>query len=103
MQFYPLEKLINLYDGYRQSFRLGDNQLLLVQTDNELFLLESRCPHQGQSLAKAVISGDTIRCPSHAYEFSLRSGKPLRNTAEACRALRVYPVSYEGRDVGVVL
>ena len=102
MQFYPLEKLVNLYDGYCQLFRIGNEQLLLVQTEQQLYIFESHCPHNGHSLAEAVISSDTVKCSRHDYHFCLRSGKVISGTGQPCRNLIVYTVSYEGRNVGVV-
>jgi nitrite reductase/ring-hydroxylating ferredoxin subunit len=103
MQFYPLEKLVNLYEGYCQLFRLGTHQLLLVQAEQQLYIFESHCPHNGHSLAGASISSDIIQCSRHDYHFCLRSGKVIKGSGQPCRNLRVYTVSYEGRDVGVVL
>ncbi len=103
MQFHRLEKLVNLHDGYSQLFRVGVHQLLLVQFEQQLYIFESHCPHNGHSLAGAVISSDIIRCPRHDYHFCLRSGEVVKGAGQPCRNLKVYTVSYEGRDVGVVL
>lgn len=103
MQFYPLEKLINLFDGYRQPFRVGGHQLMLVQAGTQTFITESHCPHKGHPLSQATITDDSIHCPLHSYQFCLRTGKALQSPGEPCRALKVYEVSYEGRDIGVVL
>lgn len=103
MQFHVLEKLINLHEGYRRLFRVDGNQLLLMQEHGELFIIESHCPHKGHPLLEALTDGNELRCPLHGYRFSLQSGQLLQASGEACRGLKVYPVSYEGRDVGVVL
>ena len=50
MRFYPLEKLINLHDGYRRVFRIDHQSLLLLQRGGELYLLESSCPHREHPL-----------------------------------------------------
>ena len=60
MRYYALEKLINLHDGYRKTFKIDDHHLLLVQEEGERFLVESFCPHREHSLLEATIFGDTI-------------------------------------------
>ena len=55
MRFQPLEKLINLHDGYRPQFKIDSLQLLLIQERGELFLFEANCPHRGHPLAQATI------------------------------------------------
>ena len=103
MRFYPLEKLINLHDGYRRVFKIDSHALLLLQHDGALHLIQATCPHRAQGLDEAVIQGDQLECPLHGYRFSLRDGTVLRASEEPCRGLKVYPLEYEGNEVGVLL
>ncbi len=41
MRFYPLEKLINLHDGYTRQYKIDSLQLLLLQRDGQLHLIEA--------------------------------------------------------------
>jgi nitrite reductase/ring-hydroxylating ferredoxin subunit len=103
MRFYPLEKLINLHDGYIRKFKIDELQLLLIKHRGELYLLEALCPHRNYPLDEALITDGVIRCPSHQYEFSMVDGRLLRATEDACRGLRTFTVIYEGNEVGVML
>ena len=58
MRFLPLEKLINLHDGYRRRFRVDALEVLLLQEAGALHILESRCPHRGHPLDEADILGE---------------------------------------------
>jgi nitrite reductase/ring-hydroxylating ferredoxin subunit len=102
MRFVPLEKLINLAEGYRREFRIDYHRLLLLQLKGELHLIEAVCPHQEHPLVEAWLEGDTLVCPLHSYKFSLLTGNLLHYTEEPCRPLRVWPVVYEGADVGLM-
>lgn len=103
MQFYGLEKLINLHEGYRRAFKIDAHQLLLLQVDGECYLIERYCPHREQALDNAESRGGTLVCPKHHYRFDLDSGAVIRQTEEPCRKLRRYPLVYEGTEVGVML
>jgi nitrite reductase/ring-hydroxylating ferredoxin subunit len=102
VRFVALEKLINLHDGYRREFRLGFQRLLLLQHAGNHYLIEARCPHLEHPLEEAWLEGDDILCPLHGYRFSLLTGRLIESTREDCRPLRVWPVAYEGSEVGVV-
>ncbi len=103
MRFYPLEKLINLHDGYTGHFRIDHRQLLLFQREGERHLIEATCPHRAHPLDQASLERDTIQCPLHHYRFSLRDGGLIQASEEPCRNLKVYELLYEGNEVGVML
>lgn len=103
MRFYPLAKLIDLYDGYLRQFKIDGLQLLLLQHHGELHLVEAHCPHRGHPLATASIIDGVLSCSLHGYRFSLVNGRLLHATEEPCRALRRFEVVYSGTEVGVML
>ncbi len=102
MRFLALEKLINLHDGYRREFKIDNHRLLLLQHDGEHHVIEAYCPHQEHPLMEARLENGALRCPLHGYRFALHSGDLLASTRVDCRPLRVWPVVYEGADLGVV-
>ncbi|WP_019530123.1 Rieske (2Fe-2S) protein [Dasania marina] len=103
MQFYSLEKLINLHDGYRKQIKIDHHNLLLIQNGDTVSLLESLCPHRGHPLSVADISSNKLRCPLHGYEFAIATGKLLHYSEEPCRALKIYELSDQGNELGVWL
>ena len=102
MHFYPLEKFINLHDGYRRTFKIDQHRLLLLQESGEQYLIEALCPHRGHPLETASIQNHLLRCPLHNYEFDLRSGRVCTATEETCRALRRYELVARATDIGVM-
>ena len=103
MRFQPLEKLINLHDNYRRQFRIDHLALLLLQHEGELYLIETRCPHREHPLDTANIAQGVLECPLHRYRFSLADGRLLHASEEPCRQLKIWPVIYEGNEVGLLL
>jgi nitrite reductase/ring-hydroxylating ferredoxin subunit len=103
MRFQSLERLINLHDGYRNTFKIDNLQLLLRQEHGVLMLLEAFCPHRAHPLAEAIISDGILECPLHGYRFAIANGRPVRTDKEDCRHLRVFELIYEGNEVGLML
>ena len=102
MAFVALERLLNLYDGYRQVFRLGGREWILLQEDGRLYCIANQCPHLQAPLARATVSGGVLRCPAHGIEFELRTGMPV-NPLSCRHALTFLPLIYEGNQVGLDL
>lgn len=103
MRFYPLEKLINLHEGYMRKFKIDNLQLLLIQNEKELHLIEANCPHKAHPLDTASIENGLVRCALHQYQFAITDGRLLHYTEEPCRGLRTWKLHYEGNEVGVML
>ena len=103
MQFFSLEKLINLHNRYTRKFKIDNLSLLLLQRSDELFLIEARCPHREHPLDEASIRDGIIQCALHQYQFAIHDGRLLQHTEDPCRGLKTYQLTYRGNEVGVML
>ncbi|UVJ42623.1 Rieske (2Fe-2S) protein [Pseudomonas sp. LS1212] len=96
--FVPLERLINLDEGYRNTFQVAGRRLLLLVLDNQPLLMEDSCPHRGAPLHMATLSNGVLRCQRHGMAFQLPSGRPLQ---EGCAGLMMLEIAYEGDRIGI--
>ena len=103
MNFYPLEKLHRLYDGYIKPFKVAGRDLLLVQDSGSAYLISNRCPHMDAPLTHASLRGGLLRCPMHGIEFDLQSGGARGGPAACLPSLEKFPIVYEGNQLGVML
>jgi NADPH-dependent 2,4-dienoyl-CoA reductase/sulfur reductase-like enzyme/nitrite reductase/ring-hydroxylating ferredoxin subunit len=71
--------------------RVGDDNVLLIQSGGEFFAIEPTCSHYQGPLVEGFVSEGTIRCPWHHACFDLRTGEALR--APAFDRLRTWKVS----------
>lgn len=62
----------------------------IVRCGGELYAVEDRCTHDGESLGEAPVEDCQIICPRHGSRFCLRSGEAL--TPPAYEPLRTYRV-----------
>ena len=78
---------------------VGDEEVLLVQSGEEIFAVAAHCTHYHGPLAEGLIVGESVRCPWHHACFDLRTG-------EAVRAPALSPVAcwkVETRDGRVIV
>ncbi len=102
MQYVVLEKLKNLYDGYRQVFMVEGVEILLLQENGRRYLIQANCPHSDWSMQSAHVMGNIISCSNHGWSFDMFSGRPENARAGNCR-LKCYKIAYEQNTIGVVL
>ena len=70
--------------------------VVVVRCGSELYAVEDRCTHDGESLGEAPVENCQIICPRHGSHFCLRTGEAL--TPPAYEPLRTYRVrTQEGR------
>ncbi len=78
---------------------VGDQEVLLVRADAEVFAIDAHCSHYHGPLAEGLVVGESIRCPWHHACFDLRTGEASR--APALTALAVWQVEHEGDRIFV--
>jgi NADPH-dependent 2,4-dienoyl-CoA reductase/sulfur reductase-like enzyme/nitrite reductase/ring-hydroxylating ferredoxin subunit len=79
--------------------RVGDADVVLARSGNELFAIRAQCSHYRGPLVEGLIVGDTVRCPWHHACFSLRTGEALR--APALDPLPCWRVERDGDRIFV--
>ena len=88
-----------LPDGGMILGRVGEDDVVLARSGNELFAIRAQCSHYRGPLVDGIVVGDTVRCPWHHACFSLRTGEPLR--APALDPIPCWRVDREGDRVFV--
>jgi 3-phenylpropionate/trans-cinnamate dioxygenase ferredoxin component len=71
--------------------------VVVVRCGTELYAVEDRCTHDGESLGGAQVEDCQIICPRHFAHFCLRTGEAL--TPPAYEPLRTYRAREEGGRV----
>ncbi len=67
--------------------------VVVVRCGQELYAVEDRCTHDGESFTGAEVEDCELVCPRHGSHFSLQSGEAL--TPPAYEPLRTYAVRAE--------
>jgi 3-phenylpropionate/trans-cinnamate dioxygenase ferredoxin component len=64
--------------------------VVVVRCGQELYAVEDRCTHDGESFAGAEVESCELICPRHGSHFDLRTGEAL--TPPAYEPVRTYAV-----------
>jgi len=102
MPYHKIEENTNLTEGYKKSFTVDGQNLLLVYQDNEPFILENKCGHMEMELDDAELSKGVILCNYHGVGFELRTGAVISNKDNA-RPLKIFTPVIKDTEVGVDL
>src|SRR6201989_2532850 len=78
---------------------VGDQDVLLVRSEGEIFAIDAHCSHYHGPLAEGLVVGHSVRCPWHHACFDLRTGEATR--APALRPLTVWQVEQESGRIFV--
>ncbi len=87
------------FEGKTLLGHVGDQDVLLVRTETEIFAIDAQCSHYHGPLAEGLVVGHSVRCPWHHACFDLRTGEATR--APALSSLSVWKVEQQGDRIFV--
>ncbi len=56
---------------------VGESIVVVVNVDGMFFAMDGICAHQGGPLSKGVLSGCTLTCPWHGWQYNVETGQQL--------------------------
>ncbi len=86
-----------LKNGERKSVFVDDIPALIVRIDDDYYVVEDVCSHDGQPLGDGPIENCGIQCSRHGARFDLKTGDAL--CMPATKPIRTFQV--EVRDDGI--
>ena len=90
-----------LPEGEMKAFKIGDDEILLVNHNNQIYATGAHCPHYGAPLEKGIFYEDRIICPWHHTCYQASTGKLLE--PPAFDDLPVYPTTIKEGEIYVDL
>ncbi len=87
----------DIASGEMKRVEAGGEQILLANVDGTYHAVGDECTHEYASLSEGELAGETVECPLHSSQFSVRTGKVEFPPAD--EDLPVYSVRVEGDDI----
>ena len=84
--------------GGRKLFRHYDKRIALFRTEQTIYAIDNRCPHQGYALLQGDVKSEQLTCAWHNWKFELDEGGFCSFGGESVRS---YPVDVRGGQVFV--
>ena len=87
-----------LWDGEMAAFRIAGGDVLVVRIDGCYRAYQDSCPHQHMPLTDGTLTGTTLTCRHHMWQFDVRTGRGIN---PAAARLARHPVAVEAGGVWV--
>jgi toluene monooxygenase system ferredoxin subunit len=100
MSFRRVASLDDLWSGEMMGLEVDGSEILLVNIDDHVYAYEDVCPHQKSRLSEGDLTGKTLRCARHFWEFNVCTGQGI-NPQNAC--LKEFPVACQSGEILVDL
>lgn len=83
----PVARIEELKHGPQRAVLLGEALAVFLTEDGEPAVLADRCAHRGASLAMGRVTGESLQCPYHGWEWAGTDGVCTRIPSLADQAL----------------
>lgn len=98
--FVKVVSLSQLEAGSCMTVDVGGKAVALFNVDGTVYALDNTCLHRGGPLGEGMLEGDVVTCPWHMWQYNVRTGENVRNSAIK---VAQYAVQVEGNDIKVAV
>ena len=86
--------------GTGKTVEVGDKSIAVFNCDGTFYAVDNTCKHQGGPLGEGDLSGTSVTCPWHGWEYDVTTGAC---SMDASISVQKFNVKVEGQDVLVSL
>jgi 3-phenylpropionate/trans-cinnamate dioxygenase ferredoxin subunit len=79
---YDVAAVGEIAPGEAKLVEAGGKEIALFNCGGDYYALDNDCTHVGGPLCEGEITGDTVICPWHGSEFSIRTGEVIGPPAD---------------------
>ena len=87
-------------DGERRIVQVDDRSIGVFHHQGEWVALSNSCLHRSGPVCAGKLSGDTLTCPWHGYQYDVTDGKML---IDPSAKLSIYPVEIRDDEVHLIV
>lgn len=73
MEYYVTDVKTLKTEGMMQV-EVAYRMILIIYTEDGVYAIQDKCPHQGVTLSTGKVEGDTIKCKEHGLPISFKTG-----------------------------
>lgn len=98
MAFLRATKRDEVPPGTVRELQLDGKVIALANVGGRLYAVNNVCLHRGGPLGQGELTGQTVTCPWHGWQYDVATGKALMNPSVGVES---YPVELRGDDIYV--
>lgn len=98
-EFQEVAKLSDIPEEAGLCVTVGKLKIGLFRHKGEVYAINNVCPHQGAPLSEGFFDDGIVRCPVHAWEICVETGRVINRTEK----VDTYPVRVDGETVSVAI
>ena len=98
MAFLRVLKKDEVPAGMIRELQIDGKVLALANVDGKFYAIDNVCLHRGGPLAEGELSGHSVTCPWHGWQYDVTTGKSIMNPAVG---VQTYAVEVRGDDIYV--
>ncbi|HTU34938.1 MAG TPA: Rieske (2Fe-2S) protein [Candidatus Acidoferrum sp.] len=88
----------DLPSGMLRELQIDGKAFALANVDGKFYAIDNICLHRGGPLSEGALTGNSVTCPWHGWQYDVTTGKSLINPAVG---LKTFPVEIRGDDIYV--
>ncbi len=82
--------------GTGKTVEVGGKSIAVFNCDGTFYAVDNTCKHQGGPLGEGSLSGTSVTCPWHGWQYDVSNGQCKTNPSVS---LRCYDVKVENGEV----
>jgi nitrite reductase (NADH) small subunit len=98
MAFLRVAKKEEVPPGAVREYALDGKAVAIANVAGKLHAINNICLHRGGPIGQGDLSGQTVTCPWHGWQYDVTTGKLTNNPAVG---VETYPVEVRGDDIFV--
>jgi nitrite reductase/ring-hydroxylating ferredoxin subunit len=98
MAFIRVARTDEIPAGTVREFQADGKSIALANVNGTFHAIDNSCLHRGGPLGQGVLSGSTLTCPWHGWEYDVTTGKIVANPSVG---VTCYKVEVKGTDIFV--
>ena len=95
-QFTKVATKADIPSGSGKVVEAGGKTIAVFNCDGTYYAVDNTCKHRGGPLGEGSLSGKTVTCPWHGWEYDVTSGEC---TMDASIKVQKFDVKVEGVDL----
>jgi len=99
-QWLAVARVEDIPPGTAAVVDTGDRSVAVYNVDGTFHATVNACLHQGAELGCGVLTGSTVTCPLHGWQFDVTTGACLTTPGQQVQS---FPVRIEDEEVYVLL